>query len=272
MDEKQKQSFVLYADIREPLSELSDEQVGRLFRAVLDYVADGKRPKFKGALGLAFAFVRSSIDRNAEKYQRTIERRRAAGRAGGQASAEARKKRAEEQENDDEANQANSTFANDRQRFQANQAVPVPVPVPVPDPVPVPVIDNLLNNPSTLQEGYHSNNTSAELLENSSPLQLRLADGSLYPIKQSDVELWRRTFPGVDVEQELRVMALWCEDNPKKRKTLKGVRRFVSGWLGKAQNHAASTSPPIIGEDPADDEFNRQLQEIIRKKTEQKKT
>ena len=76
----------------------------------------------------------------------------------------------------------------------------------------------------------------------------------------------------MDVEQELRVMALWCEDNPKKRKTLKGVRRFVSGWLGKAQNHAASTSPPIIGEDPADDEFNKQVQEIIRKKTEQKKT
>ena len=76
----------------------------------------------------------------------------------------------------------------------------------------------------------------------------------------------------MDVEQELRMMALWCEHKPKKRKTLKGVRRFVSGWLSKAQNRASSVSPPIIGEDPADDEFNKQLQEIIRKKTEQKKT
>ena len=118
MDETQKKSFVLYADLKEPLQDLSDEHLGQLFRAVFDYVDDGTEPQFSGILKLAFAFVKTLLDRNTEKYRQTVERRRAAGRAGGLASAAARRQKAEEEAQNAENTQANATDASKRSRAQ----------------------------------------------------------------------------------------------------------------------------------------------------------
>ena len=131
-------SFIVYTEIREPLADLTDEQMGKLFRALLDYVADGKRPGFRGSMRMAFAFISQSIDRNTEKYQEISARRSVAGRAGGIASAEARNAK------QNEANQANAAFASSSEANEANQAnasksSKSKLPDPVPDPVPVPV-------------------------------------------------------------------------------------------------------------------------------------
>ena len=120
-----KKSLVLYYDIRQPLEALTDGERGKLFMAVLDYAETGAVPQFRGKLKVAFSFIRGSIDRDAEKYSQTVERRRIAGQKGGLARAE-----------NMEANAGKCLPG------QANQAVPVPVPdsdsVPAPDPVPVP--------------------------------------------------------------------------------------------------------------------------------------
>lgn len=42
-------------------------------------------------------------------------------------------------------------------------------------------------------------------------------------------------FRGVDVESELKKCSLWCESNPKLRKTIVGIRRFINHWLTNAQ-------------------------------------
>lgn len=146
MDETQKKSFVLFTDLREPLEDLSDEQVGKLFRAVLDYVEDGTEPEFSGTLKLAFSFVKISLDRNLEKYRQTVERRRAAGRAGGLASAAARRQRAEEEAENAEKLQANPTDSSKSSNRSSVERlnhvhvhVPDSVPVHVPDNDPVPV-------------------------------------------------------------------------------------------------------------------------------------
>ena len=62
-----KQSLVLYHDIRGPLEMLSDEERGKLFLAILDYSEHGVIPDFDGALQMAFAFIQTGIDRDAEK-------------------------------------------------------------------------------------------------------------------------------------------------------------------------------------------------------------
>lgn len=56
------------------------------------------------------------------------------------------------------------------------------------------------------------------------------------PIQVAEVEQWRRDFPGVDVQQHLRNMRAWLANNPTRRKTRKGVRRFITNWLTKEQN------------------------------------
>ena len=48
----------------------------------------------------------------------------------------------------------------------------------------------------------------------------------------------RQLYPAVDVEQEFRKMYAWLDSNPKNRKTERGIKQFITGWLGRAQDKA----------------------------------
>lgn len=63
-----------------------------------------------------------------------------------------------------------------------------------------------------------------------------LNDGSEWRPSVQDVEEWKNLYPGVDIVVEFGRMRQWCKDNPKKRKTKSGVRRFARGWLDREQN------------------------------------
>lgn len=112
-----KKSFVLYHDIRTPLELLTDEQRGKLFIALLNYSEYGELPDFDGALLMAFAFIRMSLDRDAEAWAEKRAKRAEAGRSGGLAKV------------------ANASIASSSKQNVANLAVNVPAPAPVPVPV-----------------------------------------------------------------------------------------------------------------------------------------
>lgn len=114
-----KKSLVLYHDIREPLEQLTMEQRGQLFTAILDYSENGTVPTFTGELKMAFAFIRSALDRDAEAWEKKREKRVESGRLGGLAKV------------------ANATNAKQNKQTVANLAVNVPVNVPVPVNAPV---------------------------------------------------------------------------------------------------------------------------------------
>lgn len=113
----EKKSFVLYHDIRTPLELLTDEQRGKLFLALLNYSEYGELPDFDGALLMAFAFIRTSLDRDAEAWAEKRAKRAEAGRSGGLAKV------------------ANASIASDAKQSVANLAVNVPANVPAPVPV-----------------------------------------------------------------------------------------------------------------------------------------
>ena len=77
---KQKESFLLYHDIRPILEFLDDAERGRLFSALLDYSEYGMVPDFSGPLLMAFGVIRQAMDRNSRKWAETCERRAEAGR------------------------------------------------------------------------------------------------------------------------------------------------------------------------------------------------
>jgi hypothetical protein len=80
--------------------------------------------------------------------------------------------------------------------------------------------------------------------------RIRLKSGHEAAISKEQLELYRRTYERVDVDAELRAMAQWSIDNPKKRKTEAGVLAFVNRWLkgeerdskGKAASRARESS------------------------------
>jgi hypothetical protein len=88
-------------------------------------------------------------------------------------------------------------------------------------------------------EVYPPPSTSVELeLRSTSPpvFELMLNDGKTYPITQEQVSRWEGLYPAVDVPQTIREMIGWLEANPTKRKTHRGVLRFIVSWLSREQD------------------------------------
>lgn len=83
-----KRSFIVYYDIKETLDELTDEQVGSLFRAMVEYELTGAEPAFTGVMKLAWIPIRQGLTRDGSKYDELIQKRKKAGSMGGKARAE----------------------------------------------------------------------------------------------------------------------------------------------------------------------------------------
>ena len=74
--------------------------------------------------------------------------------------------------------------------------------------------------------------------------EIPLNDNTAYAVSRQEVEEYAVLYPAVDVQQELRNMRGWCLANPSKRKTRSGVKKFVNGWLSRAQNRGGTHAPP----------------------------
>lgn len=77
-----------------------------------------------------------------------------------------------------------------------------------------------------------------------------LVSGEDYGVTQDDIEEWAAAYPAVDVLQQLRNMRQWCLSNPRKKKTARGIRRFITGWLERKQNRGGD---PQVSSKPIDD-------------------
>lgn len=71
-------------------------------------------------------------------------------------------------------------------------------------------------------------------------ITLTLNTGEEYPITQSYINELVELYPAVDVMQELRSMKGWCNANPQKRKTARGIKKFVNSWIARVQDKGGS--------------------------------
>lgn len=65
---------------------------------------------------------------------------------------------------------------------------------------------------------------------------LILNDGSEWKPTEALFAEYVRLYPNVDVKQQFNVMRSWCLSNPQKRKTRRGITRFVNSWLTREQD------------------------------------
>ncbi|HIR26556.1 MAG TPA: phage replisome organizer N-terminal domain-containing protein [Candidatus Choladousia intestinigallinarum] len=69
-------------------------------------------------------------------------------------------------------------------------------------------------------------------------MRLPLINGDDYIVTRQYVSRLQESYPAVDVEQEIREMREWIDANPKNRKTPRGIKRFITGWLSREQDRA----------------------------------
>ena len=73
-----------------------------------------------------------------------------------------------------------------------------------------------------------------------SVITLQLNTGEEHGITQADVNNWSELYPAVDVMQCLRNMKGWLLSNPDKRKSARGITRFITRWLQKEQDRGGT--------------------------------
>ena len=80
----EKKSLLLYYDYKSHFDFLTDEQVGKIIKAMLSYEIDGVFPEFdEPILKMTFSFIKSNLDRDKQKYLEKCEKNTENGKKGG---------------------------------------------------------------------------------------------------------------------------------------------------------------------------------------------
>lgn len=83
MSQAEKNSFVLYVDTAPQFEMLSDEQAGRVIKAVFAYAGSGEVKDLDGVEQFMFAGLKAQLDRDYKKWLKVCERNRENGAKGG---------------------------------------------------------------------------------------------------------------------------------------------------------------------------------------------
>lgn len=149
---KNKPGVMIYFETGRAIRDLTYEQKGQLFEAIMDYAELGVEPALDGVLRAVWPFIANAIDRDSQSYAKTIVGRKRAGYAkawkdyarenGLDPQDKAAKERWIDEQMEKEAMENDANACNSMQ-MQANacndmQSMPTPTPTPTSTPIPTP--------------------------------------------------------------------------------------------------------------------------------------
>lgn len=202
-------SFVLYKDSRVFIDRLDKEQRGDLLAAIFAYVCDGELPDFHndGITQMCFDIIKNYLDRDEKKYQEKCQRNKE--------NIQKRWSKVRKQSNTNVySDKQSNTNATDKDNDTDNDTDK----------------DNDTDNIYTVcPEPDKPTSEPSSIL-------LPLNDKSFYDVPQDKIDLWVQTYQAVNVMQELQKMRAWLDSNPTRRKTRRGISRFINSWLSREQD------------------------------------
>lgn len=209
--------FLVYYDNEVIVCRLPDEEAGRLFKSLFPYGRESIKPNFEDnpALAMAFDILSMAIDRGKEKYAERCEKNR---------------------KNISKRWNAEDTTVYDRIQSNTKDTT-------VYDRVPYKEKYKEKEKYKNKKKDKDINTISSEpetAPSSQSGIHILLNDKSSYDVPLDKIALWKETYPAVDVEQELRKMVAWSHSNPTRRKTRRGVNRFINSWLAREQDRGGS--------------------------------
>ena len=221
----------LYYDFRKTLKSMPDDAAGRLIKAIFDYVVDGNEPELQNGEQYVFLMLQSQLDRDKEAYEKTVARNQENGKNGG------RPKKLETQENplgfsETQENPQEPTKSQDKNKIKEDKTK---------NKTKTKEEDKeLRDNISYICSETLVNKRSKQETKTPSEYNIPLNDGTEYNVPLEDIEKFKGLYPAVDVEAEIRRMIGWCYTNETKRKTIRGIKRFINGWLSKEQDRGGN--------------------------------
>jgi len=73
-------------------------------------------------------------------------------------------------------------------------------------------------------------------VNNETLYKLILKDGTNFDITEDMFSFYSQAYPHLDIHEQFRLMVSWCFSNDAKRKTRRGIKRFINSWLSGAKN------------------------------------
>lgn len=99
---------------------------------------------------------------------------------------------------------------------------------------------DVVGKPS-INDGLPSSNSKTPLSINKKSIHdeetigIPLQNNDVFITGKMDIHTWEKTYPNIDVLQELRQIQAWNEANPSARKTRSQILRHINAWLAKEQ-------------------------------------
>ena len=243
-----------------PIKKLTNEEAGILIKAVLDYVNTGEEPELEGGADLVMSMISSVLEEDfmdqeeawAEKRKRARqkEKRVEIARKG----AEARWRSCREEEETDQTTkqeaymEASGEASAEAYAYENAEKCH---------------IDKIQNKIQTEIQNTDYSETETERrsaaqrkereadcseqpsADSELPVaEIPLNDGSIYPVYRKEAEEYAGLYPAVDVYQVLRSIVGWCRSNPQRRKTKRGVKKFINSWMSREQDRGG-TRPAV---------------------------
>lgn len=215
-------------DYLEEMDALNDAEFGRLTRALLVYSMTGEQIALCGNERFFVKRMMAQEDRFKASYDDIATTRSEAGKAGAAARWQNGKRIFANGKNSKPMS-ANGKNGNTETKTDTNTETNIQL--------------------STDSKGeYCAEPQAASALP---VISLPLNDGTFFDVSENDRAKWSQLYPNVDVLQQLRNMAGWCDSNPTKRKTRGGIKRFITSWLSREQDKGgkAPQNKPFVSGD-----------------------
>ena len=238
-----RDSVVFYRSFYEAIQNLPEPEQVKAYTAIMEYALNGVQPEIDGVAAAIFLLVKPQIDANNKRYEngkrpkaKREENKPEANQKQNQSEKEAKEKQNESKPEAKEKQNESKPEAKPKQEeteSEANENVNENVNVK----------ENVNVNANVLNTSVASDSGDSSPQEKNG-LKMLLKGGEEYLIDSGQIEIYKELFPEIDVEQQLRFMCSWCLQNPAKRKTSRGVGRFINGWLTKEAQEAAEKNKP----------------------------
>lgn len=96
--------------------------------------------------------------------------------------------------------------------------------------------NNNINNYNNINNNTYISPEPEISAPDGSGILMPLNDKSFYNVQLKRISEWELAYPAVNISGELRKMIAWLNANPNKKKTRRGVERFIVNWLSKEQD------------------------------------
>ena len=215
--QKDANTILLFTEHRAAIDYLSDEDAGKLIKALFAYVDEGKSPDFNGPMMSLFTVIRTQIDRSHEAYKAKCEKN----------SANAKKRFATHSASAT-ASSGIPSQANVNERMPSHTDASLPNPNP--NPIPNPSIDNGVDT-------HIINDT--EVAENEGYSFDKIWD--LYDKHVGNVESLRNTWAALSANEKRKIfdhVTIYVRVRPD-RKYRKNFENFLAcrTWETEPINH-----------------------------------